>query len=100
MDLKTERISAVEDDFFLNPDFAFGKEEKLQYFDDLKRKYLTLLETYEQVERQFGNVEGEFGYVDPDGVARVTKYTADRRGYRTRSFIIPKQVAEEEEGKI
>ena len=59
MDLKTERISAVEDDFFLNPDFAFGKEEKLQYFDDLKRKYLTLLETYEQVERQFGNVEGE-----------------------------------------
>jgi hypothetical protein len=44
-----------------------------------------------------GNVEGEFGYVDPDGVARVTKYTADRRGYRTRSFIIPKQEAEEEE---
>jgi len=44
-----------------------------------------------------GNVEGEFGYVGPDGVARVTKYTADTRGYRTRSFIVPKQEEEEEQ---
>ena len=46
-----------------------------------------------------GNVEGEFGYVDPDGVARVTKYTADRRGYRTRSFVI-KQEEQEEQGLL
>ena len=59
MELKTERISAEDDDFFLNPDFAFGKEEKVKYFDHLKRKYLTTLEAYNQVERQLGYFGGE-----------------------------------------
>ena len=59
MELKAKRVSAVEDDFFLNPDFAFGNEEKMQYFDELKRKYLTMLETYNQVERQLGYLDVE-----------------------------------------
>jgi len=34
-----------------------------------------------------GDVRGSFGWVDkPGGLVRVTKYTADRRGYRTRQF--------------
>ena len=59
MELKTERVSPVEDDFFLNPDFAFGNDEKVQYFDVLKSKYLTMLKTYDEVERQLGCLEGE-----------------------------------------
>ena len=32
-----------------------------------------------------GDVRGEYGWVEPGGgVARLTKYTADRRGYRVR----------------
>jgi len=35
-----------------------------------------------------GDVSGEYGWVDsPDGTVRVTKYTADRFGYRARQFI-------------
>lgn len=38
--------------------------------------------------RPNGDVSGEFGWVDkPEGTVRVTKYTADRRGYRTRQFV-------------
>ena len=59
MELKTERVSPVEDDFFLNPDFAFGNDEKVQYFDVLKSKYLTMLKTSDEVERQLGCLEGE-----------------------------------------
>ena len=59
MELKTQRVSPVEDDFFLNPDFAFGNDEKVQYFDVLKSKYLTMLKTSDEVERQLGCLEGE-----------------------------------------
>ena len=57
MEFKTEKVSAEDEDFFLNPEFSFGKEEKVKYFDQLKRKYLATLETYKQVERQLGEVK-------------------------------------------
>ncbi|PSN37729.1 hypothetical protein C0J52_20483 [Blattella germanica] len=31
-----------------------------------------------------GRVTGKFGYIDPQGVLRITEYVADRNGYRTK----------------
>ena len=45
----------IDDDFLTSPDF--DKEAKIQHFDELKRKYLEMLDTYEQVERQLKDLE-------------------------------------------
>jgi len=29
-----------------------------------------------------GRVKGKFGFIDPQGILRITEYTADRLGYR------------------
>jgi hypothetical protein len=29
-----------------------------------------------------GRVKGKFGFIDPQGILRITEYTADKRGYR------------------
>ena len=42
-------------------------------------------------------MKGEYGWVEPGGgVARLTKYTADRRGYRVRHVDRVLQEVEED----
>ncbi|KAL0276927.1 UNVERIFIED_CONTAM: hypothetical protein PYX00_004387 [Menopon gallinae] len=36
---------------------------------------------------EHGAVKGYYGYVDPDGVLRLTEYVADRMGYRSKTTL-------------
>ena len=55
MNLEMGKDFTIDDDFLTSPDF--DKEAKIQHFDELKRKYLEMLDTYEQVERQLKDLE-------------------------------------------
>ena len=50
----------------------------------LSFQYFQLKNIFKNSESLFFNL-GEFGWVlKPDGVVRMTKYTADRKGYRVK----------------
>ncbi|KDR11179.1 hypothetical protein L798_14687 [Zootermopsis nevadensis] len=38
----------------------------------------------EEFRDRSGRVKGKFGFIDPKGILRITEYTADKHGYRTK----------------
>ncbi|XP_069701786.1 cuticle protein 6-like [Periplaneta americana] len=48
----------------------------------------------EEIRDADGHVRGKFGFIDPQGVLRITEYVADTLGYRTRQtthYLVKKE---------
>jgi len=64
----------------------------------LSFQYFQLKNIFKNSESLFFNL-GEFGWVlKPDGVVRMTKYTADRKGYRVKH--ITRQLEREKKNEV
>lgn len=58
----------------------------MKHLAQVEEYYVLGLMQYQSFREEFrdsnGQVKGKFGFIDPQGILRITEYTADKRGYR------------------
>ena len=78
MTIKMEVGARSGEEFYLDPKAGLDRQEKIKYFDELKEKYLKMLETFSSVEKQCEALEEQ---VQIKEKVRVTKIGSKLTGF-------------------